>query len=202
MDVNLTRALGAVKLAMGDAANKASNRRLIVLRDRAPCKSGCNGCCSRLIVLSLAEAALILEHLEGSGRWKEVKERALVQAKPSQEVAPLAWFKMNIKCPVLDPTSGECTAYPVRPPVCSAHFVTSNPEVCDPWSTVGGKFEPHDMDDLYAEFQERLASSVDGFGVMAMRLPLPVALLVAERVRMKTSLTVEDAISLLYNELR
>lgn len=201
MDVNLGKALGAVKLAVGDAAGKAAVRRLTVLKDRAPCRAGCNGCCSRLITVTVAEATVMLEHLESSGSWKDVKKRALEVARLSQEVAPLAWFKMNLKCPVLNPSDGTCSAYAVRPPQCSTHFVTSDPGLCDPWSPSPGGYEQYEMDDLKAECDSRVEASVDGFGVLAMRLPLPVALLVAERVRLKTSLSVQEAISLLYNEL-
>ncbi len=114
---------------------------------------------------------------------------------------PVAWFKMNLRCPVLGPESGLCGAYPVRPTPCSTHFVTSDPAQCDPWSAAGGPYSAVPMDDIHEEFMEKMAAVVDGNGILAYRMPLPRALLFAESVRTVTGLSLEDMTSMLRSEL-
>lgn len=200
MDIHLSNALSAVKMALGETAQKSTHRRLTMIKE-SPCKINCTGCCARPIIISIAEAVIIYEHLVKEGTWLETRERAKNQFKLSQEAAPLAWFKMNIKCPVLN-DKGECGAYKVRPAACSTHFVTSDPDGCDPWSIKKIEYEPASMHDLYREFQEKLEKGVASYGIMSFMTRVPAALLIAERIQVKTSLSVQEVIALLHNEFR
>lgn len=200
MEIKLSTALDAVRFAIGDVAQKAVKRRLTVYGNKIPCKSGCNGCCSRLVYISMAEAILIYEYLVENGSWQVVATAARKQFQLAQQTDPLAWFKMDIKCPILDQKNGTCLAYKMRPAKCSTHFVTSNPAVCDPWNPVGGRYESVDMVDLQMEFEKRLESAIDGHGIMQVLVPIPVAILLAERIQIQSGLSLQSAISLLYME--
>lgn len=183
MGARASHALAGVKVAMVEAASRAERRRLVVLGDSSPCRKGCSACCSRMVRVTVAEAAVMLEHLERAGTWREVREAAREQARIAMAAADRSWFMMNIPCPVLDRGTGECRAYPVRPTPCSAHYVTSDPSLCDPWSTRAGEYRPEPDVEAHEAFLRALEREVDGYGVLALRLPVPAALLLAERIK-------------------
>jgi len=200
MDIRLTQALGPVKLALVDAASKAERRRLRVLGSSAPCKAGCSGCCSRLVKVTMAEALIMYDHLLESGEWVGVRARAEAQMPEAMEASPAAWFMMGRRCPVLRPESGTCLAYPVRPALCSTHFVRSNPGLCDPHAVVQGKYEPVQFNDLVEAFLKKMLANVAGSGIFQLELPLPAALLLSERVNLQAGLTLDRVVSLFLNE--
>lgn len=194
--------LSGVRLAMADAAQKASRRSLQVYGQAVRCGGkGCSACCSRMIVVTVAEASVMLERLVADGSWPAVRERARRQARTSAVANERSWFLMNIPCAVLDPSSRACLAYASRPTPCSVHFALSDPELCDPWSGAAGEFEPVEASDAHAEFLKQLARVVDGYGVLSLRLPIPAALLLAERVRSNARLTAEEITSFVRTEL-
>jgi hypothetical protein len=201
MDVNLANMLGQVKLAMMDAAEKASKKRLAVYGDKVRCKAACDGCCSRLVYLTVAEATVVQEHLAKTGQWPEVRARAVVLATTVKSANSVSWFKMNLKCPVLDEEKKTCRAYAVRPTPCSVHFVSSDPALCDPWSTKGGDYRPVEMVDVHEDFVRRMEGELDGHGILALRIAMPLALLLAERIKYQRGMSVQEVMSLVYNEL-
>lgn len=200
VDLDFSSALLRIRGAMVEAALNSNKRRLSVLQD-ATCKKGCSGCCRRMIQVTVAEAIIIQEHLEVNGRWTEVAKKCHVDLKVVRESNPVSWFRMNIPCPVLT-DKDECGAYAVRPAVCSVHFARSNPDLCHPWATEVGDMLPVELTDVYLDFEKALHSSVDGHGVLALKMPLPASLLMAERIRKQPNLTVQSLIRLIYNELR
>lgn len=200
MELSLSSALGPTKLAVLTASDKAEKRRLMTYGSSVPCKPGCSGCCSRHLVTTVAEALLVVEHLMANGTWDEVKERAAEIAPTARSSNPLSWFKMNLKCPVLDRKTGLCMAWPVRPPACSTHFVTSDPKLCDPWSGGGADYAALEFDDLYDRFQSVLAESLVGHGILSLSVVFPVGLLLAEKVRTKSGLDMDKVISLIFKE--
>src|SRR5580704_3221587 len=135
MDINLASTLGVVKVAMKEASDKASLRHLQIYQEKIKCKPTCSACCSRQIYLTIAEAIIIHEYAKKSGNWPEIENRAKAIMALARDTPPVAWFKMNIMCPILDPITKLCTTYETRPPACSTHFVTSDPKLCDPWHT-------------------------------------------------------------------
>lgn len=201
MEIKFSKALSLVKLALLDTASKAEKRRLMIHRDEIPCRSGCSGCCSRRIEISMAEAVLIYQHVLDKGVWPRVKEVAKAQLPLVRSTDPVAWMKMNLKCPILDPASQKCSAYEVRPAICATHYVTSSPSLCDPWSTASGTYSPLDFNDLLVEFRKRAGSHVEGYGILSLELPIPLALLLAERINTLSGLTMEQAITVMFNEL-
>lgn len=168
---------------------------------RIPCVAGCSGCCSRLVRTTVAECVILYEALVASGDWKEVSMRARDQWRDASDANPLAWFKMNRKCPVLNPKTMTCLGYAVRPTFCSTHFVTSNPRSCEPWSQSEGSFQPVDFDDIHVEFRTKLMETVAAFGILGYELPLPVGLLFAERISVQSGLDLQDVLRLMLQEL-
>ena len=198
MKLDLTTMVRPVKAAMKEASERATVRRLHVFMDRIQCRTGCSSCCSRMVHISVAEALIMHEHLVASGRWPEARKRAVAQKDVVAN--PVSWFKMNMKCPVLE--DGMCTAYEVRPTPCSTHFVESDPAQCDPWGTKGGQYAPIQMEDIHDEFMRALEGLVDGHGILAYRMPMARALLFAEEAHMMTGLSIEDITGVLRSELR
>lgn len=201
MDLNLASAIGSIKVAMKQAADTASIRHLNMYGQDIKCKPACAGCCNRLIFLTAAEAVVMVDYLIKHNKWEETRKRCESLVPTVRDVPVVSWFKMNIMCPVLDPVSRLCTAYETRPSPCSTHFVKSDPGLCDPWNTSPGTFEPLDFMDLHNQFTESLAKAVDGYGILALRLPMPMALLFADRIRIRSGLNANEIISLIHNEL-
>ena len=201
MDLNLASAISSVQVAVKEAADKASVRRL-QLYDDVKCKPGCSACCNRQIYITTAEALIIQDHLEKTGKWDEVNQRAKSLVTLSRDAPPISWFKMNIMCPVLDPVTKLCMAYDSRPTPCSTHFVKSDPALCDPWTMTTGEYEPVDFTDLHAAFLAALEKHVDGYGLLALKFPIPIALVFAARIKVQSGLRANEIISLIYNELR
>ncbi len=106
---------------------------------------------------------------------------------------------MKVRCPVLT-DDGMCSAHSVRPPTCSTHLVTSRPGGCDPWSPTGAEYKPLDLSRVYVESQVRIRQSLPEGGIMGMVLPLPLALLVADRVAIRTDLTLDQALDIVSRE--
>ena len=121
--------------------------------------------------------------------------------KIARDTPPVSWFKMNIMCPVLDPSSKLCTAYETRPSPCSTHFVMSDPGQCDPWVTKSGEYKPVDFTDLHDKFQELLEKKIDGHGLLALKLPISIALVFASKIKVQSRSGPNEIMSLIFNEL-
>ena len=201
MDVHIHHALAPVKIHLADVASRADKRRLRMYGNNISCRSGCSGCCARLITITMAEAVIAYEHLKREGSWPDVRKRAVGQMEVLKVADPMAWFKMNRKCPILDPDTDLCQAYVVRPATCATHFVTSDPELCDPWSTHTGKFETVNFPDLFGKFRQRVSECVQGYGIFTLMLPIPSGLLLAEKISVKSGLDYSEVVSLFFKEL-
>jgi len=183
-------------MAVLQAAASSERRRLTMAR--SPCAPGCHSCCYRHIETTVAEAAVMVAALRASGDWVRVRAAAKALAGLARECPPDTWFKMRTRCPVLS-DDGRCSAYAVRPPTCSVHLVTSDPSACDPWSP-DPSFEPLDLSEVYLESQLAVKRAVPPGGIMAVVLPLPLALLLADRVAVRTDLTFEQAMEMMARE--
>ena len=162
------------------------------------CKRGCHHCCSRLVHPSVAEAMVIRDELVKSGSWNSVLNRAKELVSLSMSTTVESWFKMNIKCPVLDPETKDCLAYSVRPIVCSSHFVKSKPSSCDPWSLEPLNYERADSEPALEFFQKKLDKL--GHGVLSTRLPMSAALITANKLSDSNNWPVEDVLSAIGRE--
>jgi len=192
----------SVRVAMKETADRSSFRRLQLYSEDVKCKPGCSACCNRQVYITVAEALIIQDHLEKSGEWPIVEQRARAVMIIARDAPAVSWFKMNIMCPVLDPLSRLCTAYEVRPSPCSVHFVRSDPTQCDPWAMTSSKYDPVDFTDLHDQFRQTLEKVIDGYGILALKFPMPIALVFASRVKMQSNLGPNEIVNLIFNELQ
>lgn len=188
---SLVASMRAQVMATAAASEK---RRLRVVKD-ARCSPGCSGCCSRLVTVSLAEAVVMHDELVRSGRWPAVREAAEAQADLLRAAGHITWFKMNQKCPVLDPKTNLCSGYAARPAVCSTHFAKSDPSLCHPWKAGEGKFMPVDFVDLHSEMLDRMKDSHPDLEFLLSSAPMPLALLMAERLAVRSGSGFASAIT-------
>lgn len=199
MKIKLSAATGKVKLTV---LNTISQSNIQQIRNDYSCKIGCHSCCFRMVKLTVAEAMIIYSYLIEKNEWAEVQTKAREQIKISKNVDPTTWFKMRIGCPVLDDDKKTCRAHQVRPPFCSTHFVKSSPEACDPWYVGNESYEPAYLEDIYKTAMKRIGDSVDGGGILGMELPIQTALLLAEKVSVKTGLDFQQILKIMSNEFQ
>jgi Fe-S-cluster containining protein len=150
--------------------------------------------------VTVAEAVLLYEDMSRSGAWPRARAEALAQIPLLRGTNAVSWFKMNRPCPVLS-SNGMCSAYRVRPIACSTHFVTSDPSSCDPWAMGASEYSPLDFRDVAMEETERMVRTLEEGGILQLELPMPQALMVAERVSTRSGLTLEQVTSYVMNEL-
>jgi len=201
MDLIFSQALGPIKFALAEKAAQAE-KYILYGGVNPPCRKGCSSCCYQLIHVLIAEAIIIYEYLKTQKQWQAVRERARAQFEFLKDNPhPIVWFKMGKQCPVLDPETKTCMAYSTRPIACAIHFVLSNPKTCDPYYTGGEEYQALDFNNLFNEFRDIVDKNVAGFGILGMELPLPVALLLSERISIQSGVSLEKAVSLILNEL-
>ncbi|WP_163529151.1 YkgJ family cysteine cluster protein [Halobacillus ihumii] len=111
----------------------------------ASCFKGCAFCCYFPIVLSKMEAKIMFRSIEN---FSEDRKQAIYDhwdryyekyAKTLKEAAgmdhnadetKLAYKKLNLPCPLLDPETQTCMAYEVRPIPCRTYLNYADPKVC------------------------------------------------------------------------
>jgi hypothetical protein len=65
-----------------------------------------------------------------------------------------------------------------------------------------GKYDPVDFVDIHTDFQKALEKTIDGYGILALKYPMPIALIFAARIKMQSGLGPNEVMSLIFNELR
>lgn len=198
MDFPLASTLSGVKSVVLTTIASSEKRRLKVVD--ISCKKSCSGCCRRYIELTVAEASIIVSFLKQKKLWDSVKEKAERASSMIKKVPSNAWFKMDIKCPVLD-DNDLCSAYPVRPSACAVHYAKSDPIVCSPSKISNQKYNPVEFLEEFTESRKKLNSTLAGYGVLQIVLPLPTALLMADRISIKTGLSYDQVMSIIRNEI-
>lgn len=116
--------------------------------EEVSCRSGCAACCERAVLLTWAEAdllvarhpAVVAEVLPELERQNELLRELGAQpaAQPLQQRAEhdahdalrVRWFAARVPCAFLDRASQRCRVYESRPLACRALAVTSPPEAC------------------------------------------------------------------------
>lgn len=191
-----TAIIAPLKVAMMAIARQSTY--LSLNAPRIPCRPGCSACCKRYVVVSLAEAMVLVDHLKSNQKWARVAATAAEQRDLALKVKPLSWFKMEISCPLLN--HDRCDAYAVRPPICSSHFVTSPPEACSPMSTSMARYEPHHMPEVHAEFAKSFDKIIGEKSPLRVRAPMPTALLIAEKISMDYGSDFDSMVSALVRE--
>ncbi|UOQ92509.1 YkgJ family cysteine cluster protein [Halobacillus shinanisalinarum] len=109
------------------------------------CFKGCAFCCYFPIVLSKMEAKMMFRLIDqfSEDRRQEIYnhwDRYYEQYKNKLNLAlsmdhtdddtKLAYKKLNLPCPMLDPETQACMAYEVRPIACRTYLNYSDPKVC------------------------------------------------------------------------
>ena len=109
------------------------------------CSAGCDACCYQMVSVHTWEEELIGSYIEGTMHaatrakvrrqlvawWKHLKSilRPVSRANPLAlgDVQALAQYMIDnrVMCPFL--VDHRCSIYPVRPAMCRAHVVASNP---------------------------------------------------------------------------
>jgi Fe-S-cluster containining protein len=114
------------------------------------CKAGCCHCCRYHILMNMAEAQTLAQYVKRELSSDQINDLRLRTQQwhawndsgpgryPSAAVGGQTDFSAGAPCcPLL--VKGVCIAYAVRPIVCRAHFVSSNPLLClaanDPQTT-------------------------------------------------------------------
>lgn len=179
MKLKLIDGLDDIKQAVRNAAFRSHLEYQYNPKYEVTCKAKCNHCCSRRVVVTIAEALIIREYLIQKDLWKETLKRAKSKQELSAEIDTSTWFAMNIKCPILNEESGLCEAYEVRPPPCSTHLVSSDPSACDPWSSSSYSYQKIDTSPIIEEY-DKVVSRVLSRSPLSFRLPIPNALVIAE----------------------
>ncbi|UOR13432.1 YkgJ family cysteine cluster protein [Halobacillus amylolyticus] len=109
------------------------------------CFKGCAFCCYFPIVLSKMEAKMMfrsIEHFSEDRKqkiydhwdryYKQHKEKLnqALSMNHTEDDTKLAYKKLNLPCPMLDPETQACMAYEVRPIPCRTYLNYSDPKVC------------------------------------------------------------------------
>lgn len=200
MEYDLKNSLQELRFILTEATTSVNRVRLNVLRGKESCRPGCNACCKRLVRITIGHAILIHERLEKNGEWDTVRVECEKIRPILGDVSALSYFRMNIECPLLK--DGQCSVYDLRPAQCSTHLVTSDPKLCDPWTTEAGDYEVVDMDAIRSRTEEKIDEKFSARGILGHRLPIPTALLFAARVRRFSMATSNQLIRILNEEFR
>lgn len=102
---------------------------------RVSCGAGCFACCNMPIRVSLAEALVTAQALpdEEAARVAAHARRVLHNARtaPSEDVYVERHRSEVGYCPLLDPRTGGCSRYDVRPTRCRDTFSALDPRYCE-----------------------------------------------------------------------
>lgn len=127
------------------SVDEATTCALEQLRDKegviASCKLGCCHCCRFFILTNVAEARTLTQYIRRNFSADQIEELRMRTRKWHEwelsrpEIHPPSGLAKRIDflgyehgCPLL--SNGACSVYPVRPVVCRAHFVSSDPLSC------------------------------------------------------------------------
>lgn len=109
---------------------------------RISCRGkGCASCCEQSLVISYAEAVLIVERFPGVVHEvkPELERQEMLAARLGAHDLPtalsedyaFAWWKSRTPCAFLDPETRACRVYEARPLVCRNHAVMDqDPALC------------------------------------------------------------------------
>jgi len=136
------------------SADDAASREMDRLRSQEGivpmCKLGCCCCCRCHILTNPAEAHTLVQYLKREFSLDQMNDlqlrtrqwHAWDNSRPGRYPAAIIDAQADFSgyehcCPLL--VDQACSAYPVRPIMCRAHYVSSDPEACcaanDPEST-------------------------------------------------------------------
>lgn len=97
----------------------------------SPCLAGCHGCCHRLVLVDLADALGLAQHLlDGGAATPELRRSLVEDAGRAEGVSPDEYFAAGTGCVFLDRSSpsAACAVYAARPHDCRIWFVHGVPD--------------------------------------------------------------------------
>lgn len=103
------------------------------------CSKGCYYCCHQFVTCNSDEAKLVADHVKKTGMVIDM-ERLAEQAKHSI-LSFDALPQETARCVFLG-KDGACGIYEVRPSICRAVLVTSDPMNCKAWKNIDVHFMP------------------------------------------------------------
>jgi Fe-S-cluster containining protein len=164
------------------------------------CKAGCSACCDQAVLITAAEADLIISRhrdlvraaLPEFARQKRVLVEAGAHDGPRDLAALMSddveeerakmlanWYRQRIACAFLDPETKLCRIYDVRPLACRSHVVWTPAELCDRRPGAGQWQRDSDEDgyeclgdgpEFDAARAQHMLATATGFDVVAMGL--------------------------------
>jgi Fe-S-cluster containining protein len=154
------------------------------------CAAGCASCCFHWVEdVNSFEAELIadlvrrempdrvgavVDRCERDGRELE-RLNAIVEAKlaaagrDGEEIDPVdlllaSWYRLKRPCPLLDPESGTCLVYPLRPLTCRMYVSFSDPARCVP-----GRPDGRDIPTYLFDLEEEADGIIDALHFKFLR---------------------------------
>jgi Fe-S-cluster containining protein len=195
MKLPILQSVVKIRTSLIETAYKASLANAKIQQFVA-CRKGCDGCCHRMVQLTLAEAIILMDYLKDNGSWKTVLDKVNQYAEEYNFVDRDSWFKMRIPCPVLDINTRQCMAHAVRPVFCSTHFAIGDSGPCDPWYTGEKPYTGFDRTEVVKDFYETVFSSSNPH-IFGMMLPVVSALIAAERMQETPDMNFEELVKIL-----
>lgn len=195
MEYKGTTPLKKIEIISKETILESEKRRLQVYQDKVTCKPGCSYCCGRPVYATLGEICNISEALKKKGKLKEVVLRA-EELIEMGEIPIMAWYELQLKCPILDPTTNRCLAYESRPIMCSTHYSVQDPEACNPHSFREIEYKTADMDNILEEANEKIKKA-SGKSFWGAQVILHYFIKNVHELKSRDGLQMEDILSLM-----
>lgn len=144
-----------------------------VVKLKATCKLGCDGCCYQVAVASVPEGMLMAERVLTWPDWREwIEKLALASQGYLKPMSRREHFCKKVPCVFLDTEKHQCRLYDARPGACRYQYVASPPEQCFPESLATETMNLNLMmlEGMVWKFAKECLS--DELGVSAAPIPL------------------------------
>lgn len=180
------RALAEIKEAQGRIGSTFEQRLVSMAAEDAEaplvtCRKGCANCCLHPVAISILEGLLLYRHLISRGLWTPRLRSACEEAaKQLTGLGFEVWLLAAMPCVLLG-VDGSCGAYEARPLACRTAFSMGDPEACHPHRVITGSAIVPRVEPLQ-QFEAVEHTVLRRLGLRRFQVPLPAALLVAEKV--------------------
>jgi Putative zinc- or iron-chelating domain len=156
--------------------------RSVVAERPVSCHKGCHHCCRYPVLTSILEALTVYRGIVQKRLWTSIlKARFEETSDRVRGLSVEVWILSQIACPLLDEATGTCLAYDSRPFSCRTVYSRSDPHLCDP-SHSGGLPPVLPRKEAIMEIGKVEATLMRKHRLGRIVLPLPVAVLLAERL--------------------
>lgn len=192
--IQFDRALGEARSAREEVVS-AFQRELVAnltLHHRAiTCSRGCTHCCYHPVAVSLLEGLLAYRGMDSARIWTPtMRERMVKAADQTVGLSFEIWLLSMTPCPMLD--GGGCMIYDMRPATCRMCCSIGDPTDCHPHNLVSARGIVPRAEAVHG-YHRKEEAILRRFGLPHATMPLPLAVLVAERVC--SGVPVEDSMT-------